>query len=658
MRRRFGRRERNELYMASNGKCSQCGVDLDETWHADHVIPFVAGGETNLRNGQALCRACNLRKGATMHQQKDAIALRPHQAEMANKVKVRLNEGKRTIVGDIFPGSGKTAGYLNAANMLFREGRIDAVVIVVPRINLARQVEQDWDIFRPDYVAPRMGPIVKRSNNAPLFRTVEKPKNSKQYHDQFGYVTTYDSLVAGLDLHRQSLAGRRYLLIVDESHQLALDEIDDEKRKSRTTKSAGAVMDVGERAEFIISVTGTPIREDSTPILYGEYSDPDADGFRYLKSDVKASYRDGVRGGYLRRFDFEMVNGTGRYREMSGDTGWSEKDIDLRSMESGLHKILMEPGYWQEMVDRTVERVQAVQRIDKRLCGLIGAYNQRHASEIQAYLKKRHPLIKSVKAVSDESESHQRLEEFRSGGYDILITVAMAHVGFDHKPICVVCLLNGYRSKGWVTQFVGRGLRVLPGVDVPLHGICPDDPKAVDIFESLRQESEDGIRDQFKPRGPREPHQQHIGYTEYVEVGETIVLGNDVTVAADEFQRIDSYRRQFGLEYAASSSLKQFVDAMTGVSESQASASVAVLDRPLPDISEDNEGARRSELASICKKINAARAKVVGYDDWQWAQRRLIEICGGSIVDDCGADEIERRFLVLPRLWAEASNGR
>ena len=33
-------------------------------FHADHVVAFAKGGTTVTSNGQALCAACNLRKGA------------------------------------------------------------------------------------------------------------------------------------------------------------------------------------------------------------------------------------------------------------------------------------------------------------------------------------------------------------------------------------------------------------------------------------------------------------------------------------------------------------------------------------------------------------------------------------------------------------------
>lgn len=65
MRRRFNKRERAAMYLAANGKCSnpECLRDLEPSWHGDHVTPYALGGPTDVSNGQALCRDCNLKKG-------------------------------------------------------------------------------------------------------------------------------------------------------------------------------------------------------------------------------------------------------------------------------------------------------------------------------------------------------------------------------------------------------------------------------------------------------------------------------------------------------------------------------------------------------------------------------------------------------------------
>lgn len=64
MRRRFSKVEKAALLLVAGVVCSICGRDLPSDWHADHVRPYIKGGETAATNGQALCPTCNRRKGA------------------------------------------------------------------------------------------------------------------------------------------------------------------------------------------------------------------------------------------------------------------------------------------------------------------------------------------------------------------------------------------------------------------------------------------------------------------------------------------------------------------------------------------------------------------------------------------------------------------
>lgn len=62
-RRRFRALERIAMFIYSKGKCSKCNSKLKKGWHSDHKLAFSKGGQTDVINGQALCRECNLKKG-------------------------------------------------------------------------------------------------------------------------------------------------------------------------------------------------------------------------------------------------------------------------------------------------------------------------------------------------------------------------------------------------------------------------------------------------------------------------------------------------------------------------------------------------------------------------------------------------------------------
>lgn len=64
MKRLFNRRQRQILAWIAGGKCMECNQSLAESFHADHIIAHANGGQTIIKNGQALCAGCNLKKGS------------------------------------------------------------------------------------------------------------------------------------------------------------------------------------------------------------------------------------------------------------------------------------------------------------------------------------------------------------------------------------------------------------------------------------------------------------------------------------------------------------------------------------------------------------------------------------------------------------------
>jgi hypothetical protein len=130
--------QRNRLWLASGGRCRRCGLDLPPDWHADHVVPWHVCRETRPENMQALCPACNLRKGGRMSAESSVIAraleliaqvrcheplLRKFQREFLQIIERVLTgthdwKAPRTLVAEVFPGGGKS--YLAVLSSLVR----------------------------------------------------------------------------------------------------------------------------------------------------------------------------------------------------------------------------------------------------------------------------------------------------------------------------------------------------------------------------------------------------------------------------------------------------------------------------------------------------------------------------------------------------------
>lgn len=468
----------------------------------------------------------------------DKIKLRPAQQRMFEAVELKVEELKRiiaqgrkptpeekTVVCWLDPGTGKTPGHLHCTNWLSRTGFIDSCAIYTPRFNLCQQAELDWNNdFRELYVEPRMGKIIHRGNEPPLLRD----------QGDFGFVSTYQSLVADPDIHRKFVAAHRPVLVLDEAQMLGWDS----SEYGTGTKSASYVLELAEHASIILLLTGTPYRQDRNKLILARYSEPDEYNRIHLIGAVRAGYTEGVKEGYLRPFDAQLVDGRALYEYLDGDS----EELIVSNLKSGFYKVIEEPGYWQPIVDMTLSEVKQFQTIDPRYCGLIACNKQPHAKAIMKYIEGRYPHVKALVATSDMSIAQDNLRLFKSGKYDILITVAMAHVGYDHKPITVVCCLGSIRDEGWLRQLFARGMRMMLKDGKPeLEGqhikvIAPDDPKMVSLIIKLRQESDEGIRLWEEGKDPPPPNQERLGQT--IEAGIT-----DIEVKGTEAKHDVSYKQ-------------------------------------------------------------------------------------------------------------------
>ena len=64
----FSAEDVRALFEKQRGRCADCGGNLGDSYHRDHITPLSRGGANNILNIQLLCPACNLAK-----QDKDPI---------------------------------------------------------------------------------------------------------------------------------------------------------------------------------------------------------------------------------------------------------------------------------------------------------------------------------------------------------------------------------------------------------------------------------------------------------------------------------------------------------------------------------------------------------------------------------------------------------
>jgi hypothetical protein len=248
------KRLRALLWYAADGRCAKCGRELPEHWHADHVIPFVRSGRTNVHEMQALCPECNLRKGSAMLWEKDeGKKLRQHQIDMLQVCREIAAAGMNQYINeiDVFvtPGGGKSTIPIIAAAELIAAGYADKICWIVPRVSLQEQAELQFldrwfrRVFKHEYK-------VRSSTN-----DVDPSRGT------CGFVTTYSALAAdAAGTVRREFDRYRYILVSDEIHHVAID-----------SQWHQALQPLVDRARLFIPMSGSLYRGDGQKIAFLRY---------------------------------------------------------------------------------------------------------------------------------------------------------------------------------------------------------------------------------------------------------------------------------------------------------------------------------------------------------------------------------------------------
>ena len=166
---------------------------------------------------------------------------------------------------------------------------------------------------------------------------------------------------------------------------------------------------------------------------------------------------------FLRPFDATLFDGTlsqTRRRQRNGSAYYRTETIELRYTAQQLTKVATDPQFWEIAARHAFEKVKELQEVWPHYCGIAGCASRNMPARCWSIYNRWGRA--ACYAVSDDNQAHANLRLFKHGGRDMLVTVGMAHVGYDYKPIAVAAVLNGVREYNSAGPFTMRAGRVLP----------------------------------------------------------------------------------------------------------------------------------------------------------------------------------------------------
>jgi len=392
-----------------------------------------------------------------------APGLRPRQwqSQLIQLLRRRLHQhpnGSCDVLIHAGPGAGKTLGALLGFQRLQQEGQLRRFAVFCHRSSIAEQ----WLV-----AAGRLGLRLQAWHPA-----LADPEAGD------GLLFTYQS--AGRNLHElEGLLGKGllenrgepWLAIADEVHHLGLDPEEPEASawgQAFSQLSAGARLRMG--------LTGTPFRADNLAFCAARRVRVH-DGQEWLEQitpDLSVEPRELIAAGDVRPLEFRFQDGWvdhGRLGETveEGHTvavGDSERSpLSLEQRESWRARNLRRAislGDSSSIALRVLlgarRRLELVRRQHPGAGGLVIARSIAHARRLCGLLEEEGDRVLLVH--SQDPEANTRLQAFKAGQADWLVSIDMCAEGFDAPRLRVVAYLTTVVTRTRFVQAITRAVRL------------------------------------------------------------------------------------------------------------------------------------------------------------------------------------------------------
>lgn len=424
MPRNFNRKQKQSLFLIADGTCQICGESLKDDWEADHIKSYSKGGETELINGQALCRKCNRMKGSRPMRQ-----LEPRAWQLGFSRTYESKDKKDFLMG-VAPGAGKTIAALGKAKQYLDSDKIDLIIVVSPSENLTIQWAKEANDHFNIQLDPDWGGTVIRNG-------------------MHGISITYQGVITeeARGNLRRLCRNYRVFVIFDEIHHAG-----DGKSWGYSIKNAF------ENASRRLCLSGTPFRGDSYRIPFVEYDD---NGISI--ADYNYHYGDAIKDGYCRSVAFPVMDGEiawwdGAEEEFKESSSFDEELNDIDDAQRFLACLDPTQPFIFKMLEDADKKLDEIRRDDPGAGGLVVTMNTTHAGLVAKKIESITGIYPCV-VHSRIPKASDEIELFKNSDNKWIVSVMMISEGIDIKRLRVGVYLTNKRTLLLFRQIIGRVVR-------------------------------------------------------------------------------------------------------------------------------------------------------------------------------------------------------
>jgi superfamily II DNA or RNA helicase len=490
VKRWFTKRQRQILIAVSGGKCGICGDYLTRNFHADHIWPFSRGGQTTTNNGQALCPRCNLSKGNKVM----SVKLRNWQSESIQKCLhwLLMVREDRHFIMNAAPGAGKTIAACEAARELLARGEIDRVIVIAPRAEITNQWAADFQRVTGRFMSKVTG------------------ADGDIQSLGIDVCATWAAVQGLQDAFQAVCSSSRVLVICDEHHHAAVEAAWGDSADSAFSS-----------ANFVLLLTGTPIRSDGAKSIWLAYDDAGVIDHPE-EGTYTLTYGDAVDLGYCRpvtfhrhegRFTVDLDDGASVEISSHKPATLTKELKRVPGLQTALdfYRLASTPqyekdgstpqlgGYQATMIEWGSQKLDDIRHRMPEAGGLIIAPNIAMAE----YMAKLIELIEGEAPMivhSQMSNPESRIKAFRNTDKRWIVSVAMISEGVDIKRLRILVHLPNALTELAFRQAIGRVVRTNgPDDDTRAYVVMP----SIELFEKYARRIEREM-----PPGARKAEQE------------------------------------------------------------------------------------------------------------------------------------------------------
>lgn len=383
------------------------------------------------------------------------MKLRQWQDECINLALARYQSGHNHFLALATPGAGKTMMASELADQLLKTKLVDLVVCFSPSSIVAKDFSESLHLRTQERFDGLLGAK--------------------------GRSLTYQSLQY-LDMNFWQLFERyRVFVIFDEIHHCAGSNIDNANANAWGEQ---IILNIKDKAEYSLALTGTPWRSDAAPIVLSNYMHPSNKiSCDYVYGLSEAITDDVCRVPQIIAVDNNNISVT--------------DDEETKTFNSFKCLLTQSVIPYQDIIENekvmgyvilsAQEKLDKIRAVNLDAAGLIVASSVEHARQI-AKLMKKNFNEESVVVTYRESEPTSIIQQFRHSQSKWIISVGMISEGTNIPRLQVCCHLTNIKTEMHFRQILGRILRMTDSTNQEATLYMPAEPKLVEYAYRVKQD--------------------------------------------------------------------------------------------------------------------------------------------------------------------------